>query len=96
MLGRIRDPLPMKAGQREPRTHDCKSSGGTHPCAARNILDGTAIAQHNRNHRREEFIAFLDDTPAQFPEQVVHATLDNSFTTKTEEVADWLAGHSNR
>ena len=93
--GRIRDPLPMKAGQPESRTHDSRCNGATSPCAPRNILNGTVFAQHYRKHC-QEFIAFLDDTAARCPEQVVHATLDNSFTNKTQEVAEWLARHPNR
>jgi transposase len=94
-LGRTQNPLPMKAGQPETRTHDYKRNGTTTLFAALNILDGTVIGQHYQKHRQDEFISFLDHTAAQFPDREVHAILDNYSTHKTANVHQWLADHPN-
>ena len=46
-------------------------------------------------HRQDEFIAFLDCTAAQFPDQEVHANLNKYSTHKVQGVHEWLASRPN-
>ena len=70
-----------------------KCNGTTSLFAALNILDGRVIGQHYQKHRQDEFVAFPNYTAAQFPDEQVHAILDNYSTHKTPRVHEWLASH---
>ena len=93
-LGRTQKGLPMKPGRPATMTHDYKRNGTTTLFAAMNILDGTVIGRHSERHRRQEFIAFLEQVDKAAPAgRKIHAIVDNYSAHKHSAVADWLADH---
>src|SRR5919107_2189246 len=83
--------LPLRPGQAERRTHDCKRHGTTDLFAALDVKAGTVIGTCQRRHRSVEFRAFLDQIEAAVPPDLdVHLVLDNAATHKTRLIHDWL------
>ena len=93
-LGRTQKGLPMKPGRPATMTHDYKRNGTTTLFAATDILDGTVIGSHSERHRRQEFIAFLEQIDKAVPAgRKIRAIVDNYSAHKHLAVADWLADH---
>ena len=93
-LGRTQKGLPMKPGRPATMTHEDKRNGTTTLFAATDILDGTVIGRHSERHRRQEFIAFLEQVDKAAPAgRKIHAIVDNDSAHKHSAVADWLADH---
>jgi hypothetical protein len=83
--------LPLRPGQPERHTHDCRRCGTTDLFAALDIQAGTVISRCQRRHRSIEFRAFLDTIEACLPVDVdVHVVLDDAAIHKTRIVQDWL------
>ncbi|MDE0305796.1 MAG: IS630 family transposase [Albidovulum sp.] len=59
-LGQTQAPLPMKPEHPEPRTHVQKRNGTTSLMVALDVAAGKVVGQTVRQHRSEEFLAFLD------------------------------------
>jgi hypothetical protein len=75
-------------------THDYKRNGATTLFASMNILDGTVIGRCMSQHRRQEFIRFLNGVERAVPAgKVIHAILDNYGAHKHPNVVKWLADH---
>jgi transposase len=74
-------------------SHDYKRHGTTTLFAALDLATGKVAATHKRRRRRVEFLAFMDDIVALYPDKEIHAVLDNLSTHKKNE--DWLKAHPN-
>jgi transposase len=93
-LDRTQPGLPLKKGRCGSMTHDYKRNGTTTLFAALSLLDGKVIGQCVPRHRHQEFLKFLRQLDAEFPEAVtLHLVMDNYGTHKTPEVQRWLARH---
>jgi transposase len=75
------------------RSHDYKRHGTTTLFAALEVATGKLTATHTKQRRRIEFLDFMDDIVAAYPDQEVHAVLDNLNTHKKNEA--WLQAHPN-
>jgi transposase len=74
-------------------SHDYKRHGTTTLFAALDLATGKVTAAHKKRRRRVEFLAFMDDVVALYPDQQIHAVLDNLNTHKRNEA--WLEVHPN-
>jgi transposase len=74
--------------------HEYKRHGTTTLFAALNVLTGTVRGMHTQRRRREEFLAFMNEVVADYPDQEVHVVLDNLNTHKPKHDR-WLAQHPN-
>ncbi len=90
-LDRTAPMLPMKPGQIERHTHDYKRHGTTCLFAALEVGTGAVTGQTRARHRGEDFLAFLRQVEAAYPEGELHVVLDNVSTHKTPAVREWLA-----
>lgn len=74
-------------------SHDYKRHGTTTLFAALDLATGKIAAAHKKRRRRVEFLAFMDTIVALYPDQEIHAVLDNLNTHKKNE--EWLKAHPN-
>ena len=74
-------------------SHDYKRHGTTTLFAALDLATGKVAAAHKKRRRRVEFLAFMDDILARYPDKEIHAVLDNLNTHRKNE--DWLKAHPN-
>jgi transposase len=72
-------------------SHDYKRNGTTTLFAAYEVATGKVVAKHEKRRRRKEFLAFMDDVVAAYPERRLEVILDNLNTHKKNE--EWLARH---
>lgn len=75
-------------------SHEYKRHGTTTLFAALNVLTGTVSGMHTQRRRREEFLSFMNEVVAEYPDQEIHVILDNLSTHKPKHDA-WLARHPN-
>lgn len=75
-------------------SHEYKRHGTTTLFAALNVLTGTVTGMHAQRRRREDFLAFMNEVVADYPDQEIHVVLDNLNTHKPKHDA-WLARHPN-
>ncbi|WP_256675717.1 IS630 family transposase [Pseudomonas sp. R5(2019)] len=93
-LDRTQPMLPLRPGQIERRTHDCKRHGTASLYAAFDILTGQVIGRITQRHRAKEFLAFLRQIDRATPTELdLHVILDNSSTHKTPAIKQWLEKH---
>ena len=93
-LERAQPILPMDFGQPERHTHNYVRHGTSDLFAALNVASGQVIAQHKKQHRSVDFVAFLRVLDAQVePDLEVHVILDNLSAHKAPVVKRWLARH---
>lgn len=92
-LDRTQPLLPMKPGQVERRTHDYKRHGTTTLFAALDVATGEVLGSCFRQHRTEEFLAFLKLVARAYPRRELHIVLDNASTHKEPRVKLWLSQH---
>jgi transposase len=74
-------------------SHDYKRHGTTTLFAALDLATGKVAAAHKKRRRRVEFLAFMDEIVAAYPDKEIHAVLDNLNTHKKNEA--WLKAHPN-
>jgi transposase len=72
--------------------HEYKRHGTSTLFAALNVATGQVQAGHYRRRRRREFLDFMNDVVAQYPDQTIHVILDNLNTHKPKRDR-WLARH---
>lgn len=90
-LERTQPLLPLRPGQPERRTHDYVRHGTTSLFAALDIATGKVIGRCHRQHRHQEFLAFLRRIDREVPpEMEIHLVLDNYATHKTPKVKAWF------
>lgn len=76
------------------QSHDYKRHGTTTLFAALDIASGKVIGRHSKRRRRVEFLAFMNEVTAAYPDHEIHAVLDNLSTHKPKRDM-WLARHKN-
>jgi len=93
-LARAQPILPMDLGQPERRTHNYVRHGTLDLFAALNVVNGTVLAHCKRQHRAQDFVAFLREIDAHVePGLEVHLVLDNLSTHRAPAVHRWLLRH---
>src|SRR5437588_2253076 len=74
------------------RSHGYKRHGTTTLFAAFDIATGQVIAGHYNRRRRREFLDFMNQIVAAYPDREIHVVLDNLNTHKPKEDR-WLKRH---
>ncbi|MFI6763787.1 IS630 family transposase, partial [Micromonospora sp. NPDC050417] len=93
-LDRSAPVLPMLPGVPARQSFDYVRHGTTSLFAALELTTGTVISSLKRQHRHQEFLAFLRTIDRQTPTDLdIHLILDNYATHKTPAVRDWLLAH---
>jgi len=72
--------------------HEYKRHGTTTLFAALEVATGQVKGGHYRRRRRREFLDFMNEVVAQYPDLEIHVILDNLNTHKPKEDR-WLARH---
>ena len=72
-------------------SHDYKRHGTSTLFAAFEVATGRVTATHTRRRRRLEFLDFMDEVVAAWPDQELHVILDNLNTHKNNDA--WLEAH---
>ena len=73
------------------QSHDYRRHGTTTLFAAFEVATGKVTAAHAKRRRRIEFLDFMDEVVAAYPDQELHVILDNLNTHKKNEA--WLQKH---
>jgi transposase len=76
------------------RSHQYKRHGTTTLFAAFDIMTGLVKTSHFNRRRRREFLQFINQIVAQYPDTEIHVVLDNLNTHKPKHDR-WLARHKN-
>ena len=93
-LQRAQPILPMDFGQPERRTHNYIRHGTLDLFAALNVATGEVLARVKRQHRAQDFVAFLGAIDESVePALDVHVVLDNLSAHKAPAVHRWLLRH---
>lgn len=93
-LERTQPVLPMGLGYIEGVTYDYFRHGTASPLAALNTANGQVVSRLRRQHRGQEFLAFLRQIDAHTPAGLaLHLMVDNYATHKHARVKIWLARH---
>ena len=72
--------------------HHYKRHGTTTLFAALEVATGQIHTQHARRRRRRNFLAFMNELVAAYPERELHVVLDNLNTHKPKDDR-WLRDH---
>lgn len=72
-------------------SHDYKRHGTSTLFAAFEVASGKVTASHTKRRRRLEFLDFMDEVVAAYPDQELHVILDNLNTHKNNDA--WLECH---
>jgi DDE superfamily endonuclease len=75
-------------------SHDYKRNGTTTLFAAFEVATGKVTAVHKKRRRRVEFLDFMNDSVAAWPDTAIHVVLDNLNTHKPSNDR-WLKRHPN-
>jgi len=73
-------------------SHDYKRNGTSTLFAAFEVATGKVIAAHKKRRRRVEFLDFMNDIVAAYPDTALHVVLDNLNTHKPKNDC-WLKRH---
>ena len=72
-------------------SHNYKRHGTSTLFAAFEVASGKVTAAHAKRRRRVEFLDFMDEVVAAYPDQELHVILDNLNTHKNNDA--WLTAH---
>jgi transposase len=75
-------------------SHEYKRHGTTTLFAALEVATGLVHTGHYRRRRRREFLGFMNQVVARYPDQELHVILDNLNTHKPKHDR-WLTRHPN-
>jgi transposase len=75
-------------------SHDYKRNGTSTLFAAFEVATGKVTAAHKKRRRRVEFLDFMNDVVAAYPDTAIHVVLDNLNTHKPKNDC-WLKRHPN-
>jgi transposase len=75
-------------------SHDYKRNGTSTLFAAFEVATGKVTAAHKKRRRRVEFLDFMNDIVARYPDTAIHVVLDNLNTHKPKNDR-WLRRHPN-
>lgn len=93
-LERAQPILPMDFGLPERQTHNYIRRGTLDLFAALNVATGEVIARTKKQHRSEDFVAFLREIDRSVDEELeVHVIVDNLSAHKSPKVKRWFARH---
>jgi transposase len=76
------------------QAHEYRRCGNSTLFTALNVATGQIKAMHAGRRRRVEFLAFMNQVVADYPDQEIHVVLDNLKTHKPKGDT-WLARHKN-
>ena len=76
------------------QSHDYKRHGTTTLFAALEVATGKVTRRHYKTRRRVEFLEFINQVVADYPEREIHVILDNLSAHKLKRDL-WLARHRN-
>jgi transposase len=76
------------------QAHEYRRRGTTTLFAALEVATGQIKAKHTRRRRRAEFLDFMNDVVADYPDREIHVVLDNLRTHKPKRDR-WRARHKN-
>jgi transposase len=76
------------------QAHEYRRCGHSTLFTALNVATGQIKAMHAGRRRRVEFLAFMNQVVADYPDQEIHVVLDNLKTHKPKGDT-WLARHKN-
>jgi transposase len=76
------------------QSHGYQRHGTTTLFAALNVATGTVTGRHYKRRRRVEFLDFMNQVVATYPDREIHVILDNLNTHKPKR-DHWLARHPN-
>jgi transposase len=74
--------------------HEYKRCGTTTLFAALEVATGQIKAKHTKRRRRAEFLKFMNEVVADYPDHEIHVVLDNLRTHKPKRDR-WRARHKN-
>ena len=92
-LNRTAPLLPLRPGIPAQMTHDYQRNGTTSLFAALEVASGQVHGRCYRQHRHQEFIAFLKSIARRYPRREIHLICDNYGTHKHPAVRQWLTEH---
>jgi transposase len=93
-LERAQPILPMDIGQPERRTHNYLRNGTLDLFAAINIATGKVLARCKKQHRAQDFVAFLGEIEGSVErKREIHVILDNLSAHRAPAVHRWLLRH---
>ena len=75
-------------------SHDYKRNGTTTLFAALDVATGKVTGRHYKRRRRLEFLDFMNQVVAAYPDREIHVIVDNLNTHKPKRDL-WLARHPN-
>ena len=75
-------------------SHDYKRNGTSTLFAAFEVATGKVTVAHKKRRRRIEFLDFMNDVVAAYPDTAIHVVLDNLKTHKPKNDR-WLKRHPN-
>ncbi len=90
-LDRTQPLLPLRAKQPRSWTNEYVRHGTQALLAALEIATGKVLAHVRQRRTSANFLQFMDDVVAAFPERDLHVVLDNLNTHKNEAAQRWLA-----
>jgi transposase len=76
------------------QAHESKRCGNSTLFTALEVATGQIRAKHTKRRRRVEFLGFMNEVGADYPDQQIHVVLDNLSTHKPKR-DQWLARHPN-
>ena len=76
------------------QAHEYRRRGTTTLFAALEVATGQIKAKHTKRRRRAEFLDFMNEVVADYPDQEIHVVLDNLRTHKPKRDR-WRARHKN-
>jgi transposase len=76
------------------QSHDYKRHGTTTLFAALDLSSGEVVGRHYKRRRRVEFLDFMNQVVAAYPEREIHVVLDNLSTHKPK-CDMWLKRHKS-
>jgi transposase len=76
------------------QAHESKRCGNSTLFTALEVATGQIRAKHTKRRRRVEFLGFMNEVVADYPDQQIHVVLDNLSTHKPKR-DQWLARHPN-
>jgi len=86
-LDRTAPMLPMQPGLAQRRTHDYVRRGTSTLFAALEIATGKVTARCQPRHRHQEFLRFLKQVAAAYPDGELHLVMDNYAATSASRSA---------